>query len=270
MLQRVDDVAHDGGGGGQVPRAPSVEHHVAYGVAPDHNGVEHVVHRRDGTVPAHQMGGHIGRLPPVRQTQGPAQQLHPVSGLAGNGHILQIQSADSLDADLLRQDLLPPGQIREDAYLPPCVQPLHVGGGILLGVALGLGLLQGLVKGDAALHHPGEDIVGGPIEDAHDFLDLIPRQALEQGAQHGNAPAHAGLEEVVDVFLPGNRKEFLPVGSHQLLVGGNHMLAGHQGPAGKVQGDFSPADGFHHHVQIRIVLQHGEILYRHVGVGGRG
>ena len=55
--------------------------------------------------------------------------------LTGDGHVLKIQAADALGVDTLGQDLLPPGQIGEDADLPPRVQPLHVRSGILLGDA---------------------------------------------------------------------------------------------------------------------------------------
>ena len=53
------------------------------------------------------------------------------------------------------------------------------------------------VEGHALLEHAGEDEVGGAVEDAADFLDLVARQTLEDGPQEGNAPAHTGLEDFV-------------------------------------------------------------------------
>ena len=212
------------------------------------------------------MGGHIGRLLPAVQLYRPTKQLHPVSPGAGNGHVLQIQAADALHADVLRQDLLAPGQIGENTDLPSCIQSFHVGGGILLGVTLGLSLLQRLGKGDAAFYHPSENIVGGAVKDAHYLLDPVPRKTLEQRAQYRDASAYAGFKEVIDVFLSGNRKKLPPMGSHQLLVRGDNVLAGHKGPAGEVQRHLGAADGLHHHVQLSVVLQHREVLYRDVRV----
>ena len=58
----------------------------------------------------------------------------------------------------------PEGDGGEDADLPAGVVPLDVGGGVPLGVALLLGLLQGRVEGQSRPDHPGEDIVGGAVE----------------------------------------------------------------------------------------------------------
>ena len=60
------------------------------------------------------------------------------------------------------------------------------------------------------------------------------------------------------------------MGGHQLLVGGDDVLPGQQGPAGEVQGDLGAADGFYHHIQIGVILQNCKILYRNVPVGGSG
>ena len=62
-------------------------------------------------------------------------------------------------------DMLSEGQGGQDADLAAGVVAVHIGGGVLLGIAVGLGLLQGLVKGQARLDHPGEDIVGGAVEE---------------------------------------------------------------------------------------------------------
>ena len=61
---------------------------------------------------------------------------------------------------------------------------------------------------------------------------LIGRQAGGEGAQDGDAPAHAGLEQVADPVLLGQLQQVIAVGGHQLLVGGDHALARLQGPLG--------------------------------------
>ena len=52
------------------------------------------------------------------------------------------------------------------------------------------------------------------------------------------APAtpHTGLEQIADVVLLGQLEQLVPVGRHQLLVGGHHALARPQGPLGKLLG----------------------------------
>ena len=163
--------------------------------------------------------------------------------------------------------MLAEGQGGQDADLPAGVVAVHVGGGVLLGVAVGLGLLQGLVEGQARLDHPGEDVVGGAVENAGDLVQLIGGQAGGEGAQDGDAPAHAGLKQIADPVLLGQLEQVIAVGGHQLLVGGHHALARLQGPLGEVQGHLGAADGLHHHVHLGVVLNDGEVLHKQVLVG---
>ena len=60
------------------------------------------------------------------------------------------------------------------------------------------------------------------------------------------------------------------MGGHQLLIGGDHMLSRQQGAAGKFQRGLGSANGLHHQLQLRVVLQDGKILYRFIRIGRFG
>ena len=158
----------------------------------------------------------------------------------------------------------------KDAQLAAGVVALHVGGGVLLGVAVGLGSLQGLLEGDPVLDHPGEDVVAGAVEDAADLQDVVGGHALAEGPQDGDAPAHAGLKEVDHPMLRRQVQQTPTMGGHQLLVGSDHALAGLQGPLGEVQGRAHAADGLHHHGDLRVALDGREVIHEERGEGAVG
>ena len=198
------------------------------------------------------MGGDVGGVATLRQPQGPAQELHPEARLPGDGHVPEVQGGDALHGDLLRGRFMAEGQIRQDAGLAPGVDAGHVRRGVRLGVALFLGGLQGGPEGLAPLRHLGEDVVGGAVEDAVDLLDLVGPQAVHQGVQQGDAAAHAGLKEVLHIVRLRQLQKLPAPLRHQLLVGGDHVLAGHQAAAGVVIGRVHAADDLHGHGDFRI------------------
>ena len=109
------------------------------------------------------MGGHIGRPPAAGKAYRPAQQLDAIPRPLGDLHVPEAQLADALHGHPLRVDLAAEGQIPQDADFPPCVDALHVGGGVRLGVALGLGLPEGIGEKGPGADHTGEDIIGGAV-----------------------------------------------------------------------------------------------------------
>jgi hypothetical protein len=54
----------------------------------------------------------------------------------------------------------------------------YVCGGISLGVSQGLRLGKCLVKGEPFFAHPGQHIIGGPVDDSNNLPDPVGRQAL--------------------------------------------------------------------------------------------
>ena len=213
------------------------------------------------------MGRHIGSTLSLRQLQAPAQQLHPPSICLRQPHIRQVQSRDSLCKDLSRQNLPAKGQIRQDADLAAGVHSLHISGGIRLRIALFLGLLQRFGKGGTAAVHPGEDIVGGAIEDAVDFFNLIGGHTLYQRTKDGNSPAHTGFKEVADMITAGQFQQLMAFFRHQFLVGGNHVLAGLKGPPGIFICRLHASDGLHHHLDLRVLLDLREIIGHQRAIG---
>ncbi len=105
-----------------------------------------------------------------------------------------------------------------------------------------------------------------PLRMPGDLLQLIGGQAGGEGPQDGDAPAHAGLEEITAPMLFCQLEQLIAVGSHQLLVRGDHALARFQSPGGEVQGDGGPADGLHHDIHLGVALNGGEVLHEQVRV----
>ena len=207
------------------------------------------------------MWGHIGAHLPVGPANSPPQQLELLSTGVGIGHVGQGDAGDALRGHLPGVNMPPESQGGQDADLPAGVVALNVGGGVLLGVAVGLSLPQSVVKAQPRPDHTGEDIVGRTVEDTGDLLDLVGGQALVQGADDGDAAAHTGLKQIADPLLLGQPQQLAAVLRHQLLVGGNDTFARLQGPAGEIQRRLGPADGFHHDGHLRVLLNHGKIMH---------
>ena len=117
------------------------------------------------------------------------------------------------------------------------------------------------------MDHPGEDIVGGTVEDAADLQNGVGRHALTEGAQDGDAPTHAGLKEVDRLVLCRQSQQPAAVGRHQFLIRCHHTFARLQGPFCEVQGGPHAPDGLHHHLNFRIIFNHGKVLDKAAGKG---
>ena len=260
----IHHIGHHSGGGGQLARAAAVEHHIAHGVSGDRDGVEHILHTGQGVLTRDQVGGHKGAHLALRLPDGPAQQLDLIAAGVSIGHIGQAHSPDALGGNLVGIDVLPKRQGGQDAGLAAGVVTVHVGGGVLLGIAVGLSLLQSLVEGESRLDHPGEDVVGGAVEDTGDLIHLIGGQAGIQGPQDGDSTAHAGLEQIADAVLLGQLQQLIAVGGYQLLVGRDHALSGLQGTGGVVQGSAYTADGLHHDAHLGVMLDRREVLDKQI------
>ena len=85
-------------------------------------------------------------------------------------------AADALAVDVAVDDVGAEGERSQDGGLGRGIVPLHVGGGIALGQPERLRLAQRVVVAVALLLHPGQDVVGRPVDDAHDPDDLLAGQ----------------------------------------------------------------------------------------------
>ena len=71
--------------------------------------------------------------------------------------------------------------------------------------------------------------------------------------QQGDAAAHAGLKEVLHIVRLRQLQKLLAPLRHQLLVGGDHVLAGHEAAAGIFIGCVHAADDLHGHGDLRVL-----------------
>ena len=156
----------------------------------------------------------------------------------------------------------------DDRGLGPGVVALHVGGRVGLGVAQRLSLGEGVGVRGARLGHPGEDVVGGAVDDAHHAGDALPHQRLAERTDDRDAPGHRRLEEQVDPGALGGLEELGPVLGEQLLVAGDHGLAGLEGGEDQLAGRFHPADELDHEVDVGVVDDAGRVGGEEVGREG--
>ena len=138
----------------------------------------------------------------------------------------------------------------QDAQLRACVVAFEIVGRVGFGKALGLGFGERGVKGEPGRLHSGQHIVTRAVEDARDRRQPIGGDALAESAHHGNAAAHRRFEEQVDTAFGGAGEERLPVRGNQLLVGGDHRLAGVDGAFVPGARGVESADDLDDHVDV--------------------
>ena len=223
----------------------------------------------DGIVAGHQTGGdHSQDL--ALHAGGVADELDGVAHVLGQLAVGGGDPRDALAEDGIGVQTLSEGHGRQDHDLAGCIQSLHVGGGICLGVAQLLGILQYVVKGSALGIHTGEDIVGGTVEDTADGGDVVGCQILAQRTDDGNTAAHRGLKEVGHAHLTGHGQQLGAEVGHDLLVGRHHALARLQASQREIVGGMGAAHHLGHHRHLRVVYDDVEIVNDAVGKGGIG
>ena len=135
---------------------------------------------------------------------------------------------DALHVHLVEGDARAEGQAGQQGELVGGVEAADVEGGVGLGIALGLRLLQHVGEGAVLLLHLRQDVVAGAVEDAVDAPDLVAGQRLAQRLDDGDAAGHRRLEVEGDAVLLGQLGELGAVLGEQRLVGGDDVLAGRQ------------------------------------------
>ena len=84
--------------------------------------------------------------------------------------------------------------------------------------------------------------------------------------EHRDAAAHAGLKEITGILPFRQGQQLAALLRHQLLVGGNHVLPGGQGPLRVLIGRLHPADGLHHHPDAVVLFDLLEIIRHQLAV----
>ena len=128
---------------------------------------------------------------------GDGQQLDDVAEAAREGDVGRRDRADALAVHVAGHDLLPERDRGEDRGLGPSVEPLDVGRRVPLGEAQALRLGQRVGVVGPLLGHAGEDVVGRPVDDAHQSVDALAGQRLPQRPHERDAAADRRLEQQV-------------------------------------------------------------------------
>jgi len=134
-------------------------------------------------------------------------------------------------------------QRREDGQLVRGVVPFHVRRGIRLGVPHLLGLSQDLFERPSLVRHLGQHVVGSPVDDPHDRLDLVGDQGFLDGLDDGDAAGDGRLEIEPYPVFPGQLDQLAAVLGDDVLVGRHHVLAPLQRPRDVAPGRLDPAAG---------------------------
>ena len=248
----LDEVRHHRGCRGHLPRPPAREHQRAGRIAADVHGVVHPAHRGQ-QVGVRDHGGVHPHLQLPRILLGDGQELDAVPQLPRKGDVHSVDLLDALDVDVGEADVPVVGQGGQDLQLVGRVQAAHVQGRIRLGVALGLGLGQHLGEGLAGLGHLGQDVVRGPVDDAHDGLDVVRHQALTHRPDDGDGPTHAGLEAQIHPLRRGRLVDLQAVLGQQGLVGRDQVLPLLHRLQAERSGHAGPADQLHHDIHLGVV-----------------
>ena len=196
------------------------------------------------------------------------QQLQHIAHLPPKGNILRRNLCDAFPVDLLHIDPAVERQGAHDAQLVGRVHALHVRRGIRLRQAQPLGVLQHGVVVRAFRRHPGQDIVGGSVDDTHNMLDMIGDQRTLQGVDHRDRPADAGLIVQAGPGLPRHGPQLVPVQAQGHLVGRYHGLSVFQRPQHEGGRRLLAAQEFADDFNLRILQDVGRLggqhLFRHL------
>ena len=147
-------------------------------------------------------------------------------------------------------DVATEGERGQDGRFRRGVVPLHVRRGVALGQAELLGLTQHVVVAVAVLLHAGEDVVGRAVHDPHDADDLLPRQRLAQGPDHGDGAGHRRLVKQVHPGGGGHLRQLGAGHGEQRLVRRHDRLAVAQGHLDQLVRRVEAADDLDHHVDV--------------------
>ena len=172
-------------------------------------------------VAGYQGGVHTNRHGTVNKARN-TQQLGDEAQLVGDVNVLALQLVNAGVRHVVDEHAGVEGDGRQDCHLGRRVATAHVLGGVGLGVAQILRLLQGIGVGHTALPHLREDVIGGAVDDAHDRLHLGGKQRLAQHLDHRDGGAHGRLEAQLAAALLGGGQQLGCMTGEQLLVGGHH------------------------------------------------
>ncbi len=189
----LERVRPDGRRGGQLPRAPTVEHQVADIVAGDEDGVEDARHRGHWRTGRNHGGVHAGLERPVGGL-GDGQELDPVAELGSVLDILLGDGGDPFRVDVLEVYGGAEGDGGQDLELVRRVHAFDIQGGVCFRVAVRLRLLEDDGEVEPLVGHLGKDVVAGTVDDAEGREHAVGREPVLDGADERDAARHGRLE----------------------------------------------------------------------------
>ena len=144
---------------------------------------QHRAHRAfdvgDQSLGRHQRRVHP-QFDPVVAPLGDAQQLDAVAQLLGIGDVGRLQPGDAFDMRAVELHRDPEGDRAHDRRLVGRVDALDVEGGVGLGIAQRLRLLQHRGEVQPLGAHLRQDEVGGAVDDAGDPFDAVGGESFAQ------------------------------------------------------------------------------------------
>ena len=168
--------------------------------------------------------------------------------------VLEVHHVDRRDGaarDVGGRHLHAQADRAEDRQFRARVVAFDVVGGIGLGVAKLLRPGQRIGKGGAGRLHAGEDVVAGAVEDAGDPLDAVARDAVAQGADHGDAAGDGRFKAQVPPLVAGQPQQLAAVVCDELFVGRDDRAPGLESAAHPRTGGVASADELDDDVGVR-------------------
>ncbi len=181
---------------------------------------------------------------------GDGERLHRAAHGAGAGDVRGGDVADALPVDVVQGHPGVERQLRDDRRLRGGVEAVDVRARVGLGVSERGRLLKGLGEACAGLVHPGEDVVGGAVDDAEHPADPVTGEALPQRAQQRDRAGDRRLVVEVHAVRGGGVVQGRAVGGQQRLVRRHHRLSRAQRGEQPAAGRFDAADHLHDDVDV--------------------
>ena len=164
------------------------------------------------------------------------------------GDVARGDGRDTDTGDVLFPDVHAEGKVGGEDDLAARVQTLDICGGVGLGVAELLRLLQRGRIIRAGIRHGGKHVIRCAVQNALDGLDLIELGRAGEGGEPGDAAARGGGAAQRHAFFFCKGGELFKVGAHELLVRGDDVLARTHGRAEVAVRRLDAAHDFHHNI----------------------
>ena len=170
-----------------------------------------------------------------------------------------MQRVDPFRGDRLAAHQATKGKSGEDGDLVGGVTAFNISGRIGFGVAQGLGVSQDIAVASTLFRHAGEDVVGGPVDDAADPFNAVAAKRLFERFKDGNAAANSGFHQHVNPPFCSRCSNLSPMASNHSFVGGHHWFAGFDSRQDQAAGWLQTAHDFNHQVHVGIGNHCGRI-----------